>query len=106
MKSPNENDIFDMVIKMKFVCKKCGMCCRNLHLNDLYKDLHEGDGICKYLDEQTNLCTIYENRPLLCNVDKAYEVYFKDTYSKEEYYKLNMRSCDYLGKTKRDSERK
>ncbi len=48
------------------ICDKCGICCKNLKLSDVYINLHNGDGICRYLDLETNLCTIYENRPILC----------------------------------------
>ena len=74
-------------------CDKCGKCCRNLNLNDLYDHLNRGDGVCRYLDEETNLCKIYNNRPLICNIDKAYNEYFKDYYSKEQYYKINKEIC-------------
>lgn len=81
---------------MSFKCSKCGKCCRNLDKNSIYEDLHDGDGVCRYLDVQTNLCTVYDNRPEKCNVDLAYEKYFSSTYSKEQYYKLNYESCRNL----------
>ena len=42
----------------------------NLDKSDLYSDLNRGDGICKYFDEQTHLCSIYDERPEKCNIDK------------------------------------
>ncbi|MGV3073743.1 YkgJ family cysteine cluster protein [Clostridium baratii] len=78
---------------MTFKCSKCGLCCKNLDKSNIYRELHNGDGICKYLDLETNLCTIYNNRPDICKIDKAYELYFKNELSKEEYYKLNYYSC-------------
>lgn len=77
-----------------FKCDKCGECCRNLDKSDLYKDLDRGDGICKYLDG--NMCSIYEERPLLCRVDESYEVLFKDIINRSDYYKFNYESCKKL----------
>lgn len=74
-----------------FQCEKCGQCCRHLDRSDIYKELNRGDGICIYLKD--NLCSIYETRPILCRVDESYEYYFKELYSKQEYYELNYRAC-------------
>ncbi|MCI8377963.1 MAG: YkgJ family cysteine cluster protein [Lachnospiraceae bacterium] len=79
-----------------FACKQCGLCCRNLKLSPLYAELDRGDGVCRYL--KGNLCSIYNERPLLCRIDESYEVYFKGSFSKEEYYKLNYEMCNKLKK--------
>lgn len=79
---------------MMFECDKCGLCCRNLHLSPLYKELDRGDGVCVYL--VGNLCSIYEQRPLLCRIDDCYEAYFKSSMSLDEYYKLNYDVCKKL----------
>ena len=60
------------------------------------KDYQDIDGVCKYLDRKTNLCTIYNARPLVCNVDKYYEAYFKEQMSREKFYELNYQSCRNL----------
>lgn len=80
-----------------FKCNKCGMCCRNLQNSVLYDDLNRGDGICRYLNR--NLCSIYEERPLICRVDDFYNVYLKDKISLSDYYKLNYDVC-YMLKNK------
>ncbi len=77
-----------------FKCTCCGECCRNLDKSNFYKELDIGDGTCKYLDG--NKCSIYDERPLLCRIDKSYEVYFKEYYSREEYYELNYNVCKQL----------
>ena len=77
-----------------FECNKCGLCCRNLKRSDIYKELDRGDGICKYLDG--NLCSVYDDRPLLCRVDESYDLLFLDKLSKEEYYELNYKACKEL----------
>lgn len=77
-------------------CDKCGLCCKSLNLNPIYEDLHNGDGICKYLNLSTNFCNIYESRPIMCNIELAYNIYFSNLYSKKEFYKLNSDMCFYL----------
>ncbi len=77
-----------------FKCDCCGACCRNLYLSEIYKELDRGDGVCKYL--VGNLCSIYENRPDICNVDKAYNLYFSKIMTKEEYYSQNYNACKIL----------
>ncbi|SHE72626.1 zinc/iron-chelating domain-containing protein [Caloramator proteoclasticus] len=79
-----------------FKCSKCGKCCINLNLNPIYKDLDRGDGICKYFDMEKRLCTIYNKRPIKCNVDLYYELYLKDKMDREEYYRLNYLVCRKL----------
>lgn len=81
-----------------FQCDRCGLCCRSLYKSKVYEHLDKGDGSCFYLDLDTNLCMIYEKRPLICRVDDAYEELFKNTYSKEKYYKLNAQGCINLKK--------
>lgn len=78
-----------------FKCDKCGKCCRNLKLNEIYSFLDRGDGVCKYLDLKKNLCEIYDNRPILCNVDKMYD-YYRKKYTKEDFYRLNTLICKKL----------
>lgn len=79
-----------------FCCDKCGECCRNLDKSELYADLDRGDGICRYL--VGNLCSIYSTRPLLCRVDESYQLFFKNRYTLEEYYKMNHEACDKIKK--------
>ena len=77
-----------------FECDCCGCCCRNLNKSELYTELDRGDGVCKYLLE--DLCSIYENRPLLCKVDECYELYFYNIMKRDEYYRLNKVECKKL----------
>lgn len=79
-----------------FKCDKCGECCRNLDNSPVYAELHNGDGICKYLSG--NLCSIYLTRPILCCVDKSYELYFKDIMTYDKYEELNHEVCNILKK--------
>lgn len=81
---------------MKFFCDQCGLCCKNLSNSEIYADLDRGDGICKLFDEQTNLCSNYENRPLKCRIDEMYEQFYKGIFSLPEYYELNYAGCKNL----------
>ncbi len=77
-----------------FECDCCGCCCKNLDKSELYADLDRGDGTCIYL--AGNLCSIYDERPLLCRVDECYERYFCEFMEYEEYYRLNKEECKNL----------
>lgn len=76
-----------------FECDKCGLCCIGLDKNEATADLHNGDGICKYLDLKTMLCTIYEERPIFCRVDEYFDLYLADKMDKEEFMCLNYEAC-------------
>ena len=59
------------------ICEKCGLCCYEKH-NRFIKTSHKKepsvssryyvdmDEPCPYLDQQTNLCTVYERRFEVC----------------------------------------
>lgn len=79
-----------------FRCDKCGECCKKLNKSSVYDELHNGDGVCRYL--VGNLCSIYEDRPLLCRIDESYKILFKEHMDKSKYYKLNYKFCNKLKK--------
>lgn len=79
-----------------FNCDKCGLCCMQVGKSPIYAELDRGDGVCLYLNETTMLCTIYEKRPLLCNIDETYHEYFHDKMSLCEYYEFNYEVCKKL----------
>ena len=76
-----------------FPCERCGVCCRKVGTVSIAKDMALPSGVCKYLDEDTNLCRIYSTRPIFCNVDAYYEKYLKDTMSRECFYERNKEAC-------------
>ncbi len=84
---------------MMFNCDKCGLCCSNIGGIELYKDLDRGDGVCKYLKD--NLCSIYENRPLLCRIDDSWKQFYSSEMSLECFYELNYKGCKKLKEQKR-----
>lgn len=77
-----------------FVCDRCGCCCRNLDKSEIYHEMDRGDGVCKYL--VGNLCSIYDNRPDICNIEKGYQLFFEKIMTKEEYYSLTIQACNIL----------
>lgn len=80
----------------KFKCDCCGACCRNIDKSFYFAAMDKGDGVCKYLNEDTNLCRIYEHRPLLCNVNEAYRIHFEKYMSIEKYQQENYKACKLL----------
>lgn len=50
------------------------------------------NGVCENLTED-NKCKVYENRPLICNVEKFAEY---NKLEKTEFYKVNIRACNYM----------
>lgn len=79
-----------------FKCDKCGLCCMNLRRSKIYSCLDRGDGVCKYYCEDTHLCSIYKNRPEICNVDKMYIKYFSNNFTLDKYYEMNYNACQML----------
>lgn len=84
-----------------FACDCCGLCCKNIRLSTLYAGLDRGDGICKFFDDKKALCTIYENRPIECNVDAMYDKFFSEEMTKEEFYEMNYAGCRALKEQKK-----
>ena len=78
---------------MEFLCSQCSACCRNIKGLGLP---HNGDGVCLNLDKQTNKCSIYEDRPEICRVDRMFENHFKSKMSKKEFFILNTKACHEL----------
>lgn len=68
----------------------------NLKASSIYADLDRGDGICRFFNVDNKLCNIYTERPTKCNVDKTYELYFKNTHTLEQYYQMNYEACEKL----------
>lgn len=86
---------------MKFPCTECGLCCVRIkeivEKNDVTNPEHpfyfpytwDENGACDKLDG--NKCSIYEDRPIICNVDKVAEFIGE---SKEEFYPKVIESCN------------
>ena len=83
----------------KFKCQQCGACCKLVGLSvipEIKALAKENTDACRYLTSD-NLCSIYEERPICCQVDGSYEQLIKQTgKTREEWYKENYKSCTYL----------
>lgn len=77
-----------------FPCTSCGACCRSINGIEELKEFNN-NGVCIHLSED-NTCKIYENRPLVCRVDKMYKKYFFKQMTKEDFYKENIKICNLL----------
>ena len=78
---------------MEFLCSKCGACCRNVGNSKLPSD---DKGVCLNLDQENNICKVYNTRPNICRVDKIFENSFKDIMTKKEFYVWNTEACHWL----------
>ena len=77
---------------MNFFCERCGKCCRNIWRTGLLKKFENERGECIHLTSD-NLCDIYDHRPDVCNVEKMYDMYYKDIMNADEYIDLNKKMC-------------
>ena len=79
----------------QFPCSMCGECCRHIDQIPQLAAFDDGTGACKYL--HGNKCSIYPDRPEICNIDAMYEKVFKALYpDKETYYRMNRKACELL----------
>lgn len=83
-------------MRSPFPCDKCGECCKNLQLSESLSFLDSGDGSCRYLDTQSSTCSIYDNRPDICRIDRQYDQNYSDIYTWKEFVLLNTLACNHL----------
>jgi len=84
-----------------FKCNGCGLCCKNVkraveatkHIKELeFPYGWDETGRCEKLMED-NKCEVYDDRPLLCNVDRVIKFFNLD---KESFYNENEMACKQL----------
>ena len=90
-----------------FPCTKCGLCCKQLantlanqhslpqKLQDLlsiFPYRPKPDGSCPKLTED-GLCSVYETRPIICNIKLAAQVLNHDI---TDWYRINAENCNNL----------
>ncbi|MFZ7307001.1 YkgJ family cysteine cluster protein [Avibacterium avium] len=75
-----------------------GIGSRRVNLSEQTRFLDRGDGVCHHFNERTNLCSIYQNRPLVCRVKDYYLAHLSNQYSWEEFVRLNIEVCEILKK--------
>jgi Fe-S-cluster containining protein len=61
-----------------------------------------GNGECRYLYH--NLCTIYDERPLICNIEEMYAYCFESIINKNDFYLENLKACLELTKRFKDQK--
>ncbi|MDU9767171.1 YkgJ family cysteine cluster protein [Helicobacter pylori] len=79
----------------RFPCTSCGLCCKNITGIIELIEFDAGNGVCKFLDSETNLCKIYESRPSICRVDEAHKKLYPNIPLKE-FYAKNAEVCNAL----------
>ncbi|WP_408869623.1 YkgJ family cysteine cluster protein [Commensalibacter oyaizuii] len=77
----------------KFPCYKCGCCCQHVNLSEETLDLDRGDGVCQFYEESTRLCSVYKNRPEICQIDLQYKMKFSNVYTWNQFVELNLEAC-------------
>ena len=92
---------------MVFECTQCGLCCKHcvraldktrnpewMHpAIDLFPYKTNEDGSCEKMVD--NQCSVYENRPLMCNIKQAAEQ-LDMPISTNDWYQLNYIGCAVL----------
>lgn len=87
---------------MKFDCTGCGACCTRVGENHaLLKkmgfpfDLKEDGRTCEKFDSETRKCTVYRNRPDVCNVSTMYyKLHSKNGKTKKKAYLEEATLCN------------
>ena len=87
---------------MSFSCDRCGLCCQSVGMSEAYRDLDRGDGVCRYYDDKSHLCNIYETRPLRCNISAYYEAFLRDSMPRDVYDHMNTEACRQLKRKHND----
>jgi Fe-S-cluster containining protein len=100
---------------MSFPCTGCGVCCqhagtavtiarkllqsgnRDAYVQEIADFPYEfsSTGRCSQLGEG-NQCAVYEDRPLVCSVDRVWEKYQSGGMSKSEYYQSTAMLCNSM----------
>lgn len=82
---------------LSFNCEKCGECCR--HIDEFIEIWpHQQNGVCNFL--MGDLCSIYKNRPALCDFERAYKL-LSDYMTEQEYHEKTILHCEQLKKLRR-----
>jgi len=98
----------------QFNCTACGLCCKRVGKtkdaaiermkqgedSEMLREIvafpysYDEKGVCSKLGPD-NLCTVYDHRPLICQVQKFREVYLP-TLSEEKWYEIQEDACKQL----------
>ena len=78
---------------VSFPCTACGKCCRKVGYSPKTKFLDRGDSVCMYLNEDCNLCDIYDTRPIECRVYDYHQQYLSEQISWSDFIQINTQIC-------------
>jgi len=81
---------------MDFPCVQCGLCCHKVNTVSALEEFDRGDGVCRHLKD--NLCDIYQHRPVICNVQTMYDLYFHGVMDEKTFIQENLLACLTLAK--------
>lgn len=76
-----------------FPCTQCGLCCQQVHQAQETRFLDRGDGICRHYDKNLRQCTIYDERPEICRVDRQYILHYSRNMSWNDFIEVNINIC-------------
>lgn len=93
-----------------YACTSCGLCCTEVGkvLEDVknkdgsnsfikvFQDFPykaDENGACEKLGED-GLCTVYENRPLVCSIPKMFQKFWKKTQTRKQHYLSEAKICN------------
>jgi Fe-S-cluster containining protein len=108
-----------------FPCTGCGICCQragravviarelisrgetNVYVQEVAAFPHDFDntGRCSMLT-QDNKCSVYDNRPLICDIKRVWEKFHKPTeaITLEQYYLSGVMECNKMMKEENVSD--
>lgn len=86
-------DVISQNDEQKFPCTACGKCCRKVGNSPQTQFLDRGDSVCRYFNEETNLCNIYDDRPIVCRVQDYYQQYLSDKIKWIDFVEINQAIC-------------
>jgi Fe-S-cluster containining protein len=81
---------------IKFPCTACGKCCRKVGFSPQTQFLDRGDSVCRHFNEKTNLCNIYEDRPIVCRIEDYYTTYLSSQIGWIDFIEINQEICKKL----------
>lgn len=79
-----------------FPCTSCGKCCRQVGNHEHTRFLDRGDSVCRYLQLESNLCSIYEQRPIVCRVYDYHQQYLSHEITWYDFRQMNIEICSKL----------